>query len=156
MSGNSARTMNVIFTYHLNIHIHFSNLTLTCNERRRFSRVTSGAAAILKRAGLPPGLYIGMILEYSILSSVYIPHCFLGILPLSDFLVGSTVFVVFVSASGNWLLPGLLVTFSFSVMTSDSRFDSSSRSEWFVFSYTLMCLLMCVFPVDATKIRLAF
>jgi hypothetical protein len=38
MSGNRAPKMKVIFTYHLNIHIHFSNLAFTCNERRRFSR----------------------------------------------------------------------------------------------------------------------
>jgi hypothetical protein len=38
MSGNSAPKMNVIFTYHLNIHIHFLNLTFTCIERRHFSR----------------------------------------------------------------------------------------------------------------------
>ena len=40
MRGNRESKMNIIFIYHLNIHILFLNLTFTCNERRRFSRVT--------------------------------------------------------------------------------------------------------------------
>jgi hypothetical protein len=39
MRGNRESKMNIIFIYHLNIHILFLNLTFTCNERRRFSRV---------------------------------------------------------------------------------------------------------------------
>jgi hypothetical protein len=38
MRGNRESKVNIIFIYHLNIHILFLNLTFTCNERRRFSR----------------------------------------------------------------------------------------------------------------------
>jgi hypothetical protein len=38
MSGNRESKMNILFIYLFNIHIHFLNLKLICNERRRFSR----------------------------------------------------------------------------------------------------------------------
>ena len=79
---------------------------------------------------------VAMILGASITSSATIPHCFLGTLPLSDFLTGVVAFPVSLLDRSFLLATVLILSFSLTWLTGASRLIISSDSEWFVFSYT--------------------